>query len=330
MWTRIADEPPFMAIPYLDTSPMRPHPDTSPQRPLSKISQFSASSNVQVPPEAYRHPANLTKHARLTYELQLSFASPTKNSVQTALARPAPPNSHPPRTSSIPQIHCPGAHECTVPAYSEKPAHTYSTPTSAGALPAAPRRGCLAPLASLLAWLQPSALARPALAAQAACGIPPPPPAYTPAELDALIARWAATNPGHPSGDQNRDITELVACVRAGAAARAECDTLYATLAHRRRMDAWAERLAGTAGIEAFVPPPARALAPAARAVLKGCSGAWMDAVMPVPPRGALEVRYRKPKYWLVSVAAACGIGSEELDARMEAWLRENGALEDG
>ena len=79
-------------------------------------------------------------------------------------------------------------------------------------------------------------------------------------------------------------------------------------------------------GIEDFEPPPGRALSTAARRLLLGCRGEWKEAVMPLPPPAAVRMRYRKPKYWIVAVAAACGLSSAQLDAKMAVWFAVRGA----
>ena len=80
----------------------------------------------------------------------------------------------------------------------------------------------------------------------------------------------------------------------------------------------------GVLGIEEFEPPPARALTREARGILLNCCGEWKEAVMPLPKDGVKQ-RYRKPKYWIVSVAAVNGVSANDLDARMEEWFRKNG-----
>lgn len=80
----------------------------------------------------------------------------------------------------------------------------------------------------------------------------------------------------------------------------------------------------GVLGIEEFEPPPGKALTTEARRLLQGCAGEWKETVMPLPSVG-IKMRYRKPKYWIVSVAAVCGVGSEELDRRMEWWFSKRG-----
>ena len=47
---------------------------------------------------------------------------------------------------------------------------------------------------------------------------------------------------------------------------------------------------------------------------------------MPLPPPTAVRMRYRKPKYWIVAVAAACGLSSAQLDGKMAVWFAEHGA----
>jgi hypothetical protein len=115
---------------------------------------------------------------------------------------------------------------------------------------------------------------------------------------------------------------------------------LHASLLHRLKMDHLIELLArdiglhflpvpaagegstGILGIEEFPPPPANPLSPEARRLLLGCRGEWKEAVMPLPATG-VRCRYRKPKYWVVSVAAGNGWSSQRLDEKMREWFLE-------
>jgi hypothetical protein len=75
-------------------------------------------------------------------------------------------------------------------------------------------------------------------------------------------------------------------------------------------------------GVEAFEPPPTQPLTFDARRLLLGCRGEWKERVMPLPTEG-VRIRYRKPKYWIISVAAANGWTPEEVDARVGNWFEE-------
>ncbi|CCX30000.1 hypothetical protein FPQ18DRAFT_391322 [Pyronema domesticum] len=162
-------------------------------------------------------------------------------------------------------------------------------------------------------------------------------PEWTADELDTLIRRWLNTHPGPLSHPQNSEIASLITLVDTKNANRHDIEILHATLLHRLRMDHNTEQLAREIGlisypavfeeggmIEDFEPPPGRPLTIAARRLLLECQGEWKEALMPLPKTG-VRTRYRRPKYWLVSVAAANGWTHQELDEAMQQWFRERG-----
>lgn len=109
---------------------------------------------------------------------------------------------------------------------------------------------------------------------------------------------------------------------------------LHSSLIHRLRMDHHIELLARDLGllweeldvpaIEDFEPPPTCPMTTEARRLLLQCKGEWKERVMPLPDVG-VRMRYRKPKYWIVSLMAKAGWSPEVVDVCMTAWFEERG-----
>ncbi|KAA8909832.1 hypothetical protein FN846DRAFT_586408 [Sphaerosporella brunnea] len=171
------------------------------------------------------------------------------------------------------------------------------------------------------------------------------PPGYSPrsSPVANITNSPRAGVPGPLNHPQNIELSSLLTLLDSSTATSSDASILHASLLHRLKMDHQIETLAreiglyfhptplhaspehappsdAIPGIEDFPPPPMAPLTVEARRLLLGCRGEWKEAVMPLPKTG-VRCRYRKPKYWIVSVAAANGWTSDMLDARIGEWF---------